>query len=131
METRPHIAALKNTINSYTPLSPRYSVMEPTSPTGATGSDHTDFNPETMIKWDYDELTLVSIPSIFYGSSIEKGSVSLKYYLDGTLQTELQDSKRNGELISGASGTTGPAGIVLYNEGFIILFDYKLWASFT
>ena len=123
METRPHIAALKNTINSYTPLSPRYSVMEPTSPTGATGSDHTDFNPETMIKWDYDELTLVSIPSIFYGSSIEKGSVSLKYYLDGTLQTELQDSKRNGELISGASGTTGPAGIVLYNEGFIILFD--------
>ena len=75
------------------------------------------------------ELRLISVPSIFYGSSIQKGSVSCKFYVSGTLIGELQDSMRNGELRQVSSSTDGStetasgsiAGVVLYNEGFLIL----------
>lgn len=71
------------------------------------------------------ELRLLSIPSIFYGSSIRKGSVSCKWYLTGTLIAELGDPRQNGELIqigpSGSLGSGSVAGVVLYNEGFIVL----------
>jgi hypothetical protein len=73
-------------------------------------------------------MALISIPSIMYGSSIKKGTVSLKYYLSGSLLAELQDIKRNGELIqvSGSAyaqsqGKGKVAGVVLYNEGFVVL----------
>lgn len=72
-------------------------------------------------------INLISIPSIFYGSSINKenGSISLKYYISGSLIGELQDINRNGELIqTGPPGSTGSgsvAGVVMYNEGFILL----------
>ena len=73
-------------------------------------------------------MGLISIPSIFYGSSIKKGSVRLKFYITGTLAAELNDNKYNGELvqISGSdyaqtNGSGSVAGVVLYNEGFIVL----------
>lgn len=72
-------------------------------------------------------INLISIPSIFYGSSINKeaGSISLKYYVSGTLIGELQDINRNGELIqvgpSGSPGSGSVAGIAMYNEGFLLL----------
>lgn len=101
-KSRPRIVALKNTLNFYKKNSPAY-----------------DYGNK-----DTDEVNLVSIPSIFYGSSIKKGSVSLKYYITGSLAAELQDTKRNGELIqvSGSSADNGKvAGVVLYNEGFVVL----------
>ena len=67
---------------------------------------------------------LVAIPSIFYGSRIYPGSVSLKLYLTGTVVGELQDSRKNGELIQVSSltdGTGSVEGVVLYNEGIILL----------
>jgi hypothetical protein len=69
------------------------------------------------------ELNLISIPSIFYGSSIRKGSIQLNYYITGTLVARLEDERRNGELIEtyNTSGLGKVAGIVLYNEGFMIL----------
>jgi len=71
------------------------------------------------------ELRLISIPSIFYGSSIEKGTVSLKFYVSGTQIAELKDDKKNGELRQVASGSGADSGsvggVVMYNEGFIIL----------
>ncbi len=107
---RPRMTALKNTMNYYTPLSDHYAFSSSLG-NKASGA-----------------LCLVSIPSILYGSSIKKGSVSLKYYLSGSLLAELQDTGRNGELIqvtgSVYAQTTGQnkvAGVVLYNEGFIIL----------
>jgi len=109
---RPHLLALRNTMNSYKPLSPHYAYS---SSFGNKG---------------IQELALVSIPSIFYGSSIKKGTVSLKFYITGTLAGELQDVNKNGELIqvSGAANALGTtygsgsvAGIVLYNEGFVSL----------
>ena len=37
--------------------------------------------------------SLISIPSIFYGSSIKKGTVDLSFYISGTLVGQLQDDK--------------------------------------
>ena len=71
------------------------------------------------------ELGLISIPSIFYGERIKKGTVKLDYYLSGTLIGTLEDEKYNGELIqTGPSGSTGSgsiAGCVLYKEGAVVL----------
>ena len=80
------------------------------------------------------KLNLISIPSIFYGTQIKPGSVSLKWYYTGSLCGELRDVKRNGELIqvSGAYSSSqggmlggqhvgAVAGTVLYGAGFMIL----------
>lgn len=68
------------------------------------------------------ELTLVSIPSIFYGASIAKGTVSLKINYSGTLVSKIEDTKYNGELLETYGKNTGSvAGVVLYDEGFIVL----------
>ena len=104
---KPHLEALKSTFNYYTKLSKHY---EYSSSLGDKSND---------------ELTLVSIPSIFYGSSIKKGSVNLKLYVTGTLAGELKDEKRNGELIQtgpiGSTGSGSVAGVILYDEGFLSL----------
>jgi hypothetical protein len=107
---RKHITALRNTLDYYTHK-----------------SNHYTYNSSLGDKSNQD-LNLISIPSIAFGSSIKKGSVSLKYYLSGTLLAELVDRDRNGELIqvSGSTyaqsqGQNKVAGVVLYNEGFIIL----------
>ena len=69
---------------------------------------------------------VVEIPSIFYGSRIKKGSVDLRFYMTGTLMGRLKDTRQDGALIQ-SEGTEGfandgqIAGVVLYNEGFIIL----------
>ena len=70
---------------------------------------------------------VVEIPSIFYGSRIKKGSVDLKFYMTGTLMGRLRDSRQDGALIQSEGyideGTNDGqiAGVVLYNEGFIVL----------
>lgn len=100
---RPRITALKNTLNYYKTMSPHYEF-------GEKGTQ---------------ALTLVSVPSIFYGSCIEKGTVQIDYYLSGELAGRLEDVNRNGELIqTGPEGSPGlgeVAGVVLYNEGFLLL----------
>jgi len=114
-----HIYALKNTLNYYKTLSPQYAASSSLRNLTSSGTYADDGAIDTA---------LISIPSIFYGSSIKKGSVSLKTYISGTMAAELQDVYRNGELIQ-VSGTTYAqtegsgrcAGIVLYNEGFIVL----------
>lgn len=103
----PKIRSLKNTLNSYVYLTKHYSFS----------SSLGDKSNQAM--------KLISIPSIFYGSSLKKGTVNCKWYLTGTLIAELQDIKRNGELIqtgpSGSVGSGSVAGVVLYNEGFLLL----------
>ena len=113
------IDALKNTFDFYTHLSPHYAFSAS--------------NPA----WDFgtydkgqQEINMIYIPSIFYGSSIKKGSVSLKWYVSGSLMAECRDREENGELIqvtgSGSpagydSATGSVAGVVLYNEGIMAL----------
>jgi hypothetical protein len=70
--------------------------------------------------------TMLNVPSIFYGSSIKKGSVSLKIYSAGELVAEALDQNRRGEL----TWNNQIVGNVLYNEG-IILLNQASWISFA
>ncbi len=105
--SRKHVNALQNTLNHYKPL-----------------SDHYAYSSSFGLKAS-QSLNLISIPSIFYGSSIKKGSVKLKFYITGTLVGQLHDINKNGELIqvapTGSTGSGSVAGVVLYNEGFLVL----------
>jgi hypothetical protein len=106
-QNRTYIKALKNTLDHYVYMSSHYSYSSSLG------------NKETQ------EMSLVSIPSIFYGSSIRKGSISCKWMYTGSVIAELQDINQNGELIqvgpSGSNGSGSVAGVVLYKEGFILL----------
>ena len=104
--------ALKNTLNRYSVYSPHYAFS---SSLGDKGTQ---------------EIRIISIPSIFYGSSIKRGSCSLKFFVSGTLVSELKDDNRRGVLrqtnnvsgaITGITPTGSVAGVVLYDEGFIVL----------
>tara|TARA_R110000851_G_scaffold108257_5_gene229372 strand:+ start:947 stop:2134 length:1188 start_codon:yes stop_codon:yes gene_type:complete len=100
------IQSLRTALNSYTPLSPHYLYSS------SLGDKLTQ------------EMRIASIPSIFYGSSIKKGSVSVKVYISGTLAAQLVDNLQNGELrqVLPSDGNSGSvAGVALYNEGFLIL----------
>lgn len=74
-----------------------------------------------------DECAVTNIPSIFYGKKIKPGSVELNYYVTGTLIGTLKDNGYNGELRqtfsldSPLDYSGSVAGIVLYNEGLVIL----------
>lgn len=101
------ISSLRNLFNYYSTVSPHYEYN------GAYGNK------------TQQPAGLISVPSIFYGSEIKKGTVSLKFYITGTLIGELVDENRNGELIqvgpAGSGGSGSVAGVVLYKEGFIYL----------
>ena len=78
--------------------------------------------------YDYDQnyvtndTSLVSIPTILFGSGIQKGSVELDFYFTGTLIDRAKDERRNGDLISTMNGASGSiVGTVLYDQGFILL----------
>tara|TARA_A100001391_G_scaffold79427_1_gene51549 strand:- start:2551 stop:3714 length:1164 start_codon:yes stop_codon:yes gene_type:complete len=108
--SRDKIEALKNTTNYYKTNSPHYAYT----------SDLGD-------GWNKGEqdVNLISIPSIFYGSQIKKGSLELNFYVSGVLIGTLKDERQNGELIQtgpeGSPGSGSVAGVSLYNEGFLIL----------
>lgn len=113
--TRPenrHYYGLKNSLNFYGTRSPHYLV---------------EFSASNVGSWNKDEqdINLISIPKIFYGSRIKPGSMSLKFYITGTLVGELQDTKYNGELIQvgpyGSEGSGSVAGVAMYEEGFVLL----------
>lgn len=118
-----YVNAIKNVCNDYIRLSHHYSFNDDDNPYTSNNDDMGYYG------WDKSkqEMSFIEIPSIFYGSSIRKGSVSLKFYITGTLAAELVDKNKNGELIQ-VSGTYDAntndekvAGVVLYNEGFICL----------
>jgi len=105
--TRKQVDALKNTLNFYKYRSQHYAFS---SSLGNKGTQR---------------LSMLDFPSIFYGSNIKPGTVDLRFYLSGSLLGKLTDKNRNGELIQ-SSGTISAndskvAGVVLYNEGIIIL----------
>jgi hypothetical protein len=98
------LKALRNTIDFYRILSNEFQYSN------------------SLRDLDDGDVNLISIPSIFYGSSIKKGSVDLKFYVSGTLVGQAKDELQNGELIqTGPVGAGTTVGLVLYNEGFLIL----------
>tara|TARA_R100000458_G_C8255981_1_gene232121 strand:+ start:40 stop:1359 length:1320 start_codon:yes stop_codon:yes gene_type:complete len=113
-----HYMALRNRLNFYEARSSHYAVKSSTWPTSGWNKN-------------LQALNLVSVPSIFYGTKIKPGTVSLKFYYSGSLIGELQDTRQNGELIQMTSGSSAGnptnghsgsvAGVVLYDEGFFLL----------
>ena len=108
--SRRHITALKNTLDHYVPMSQHYAFSS------------------SLGKKSIQRCNLISIPSIFFGKQIKKGSVKLDFYLSGTSIATLEDVYKNGTLVqtSGtayaqADGSGSVAGTVLYNEGFLLL----------
>jgi len=106
-QARSHVSALRNTLNYY-----------------SVNSSHYVYSSSLGNK-DTQEMCLISVPSIFYGSQIKKRSVKLDFYITGTLIGRLEDKNANGELIQtlpyGSTGSGSVAGVVLYTEGFIVL----------
>ena len=109
-QSKARIESLKNTTNFY-----------------AVNSEHYAYSSDLGDGWDKgtQDITLISIPSIFYGSQIKKGSLELNFFVSGTLIGTLKDERRNGELIQtgpdGSNGSGSVAGVALYNEGFLML----------
>jgi len=106
--TRPKIVALRNNLRAYTPQ-----------------GSHFDYS-SSVRDLSKVELNLCSIPSVFFGSSIKKGSVVLKYFLTGNLLAEARDVRENGALYqilpeTTALGSGSIVGTVMYKEGFVIL----------
>jgi len=109
----PHFYALKNRLNHYGYLNENYAISKP-QVTGAF---------ETPV-WDKGKqvLNLISVPAIAFGSKIQPGTVSLKWYYTGSLIGELRDTNEDGallETIGSYSGSVG--GVCLYEEGFMVL----------
>jgi hypothetical protein len=104
---RPKVASLRQTFNHHKLKSPQFAFSS------SFGNKQTQ------------EMSVVNIPSIFYGQRIKKGSVKLEYYVSGTLIGTLEDENYTGELIqTGPAGSTGSgsvAGTVLYKEGILAI----------
>jgi len=99
-----HYISLRNKLEYYSRFSRHYAISAST--------------------WDKDtqQLNLISIPAIAYGTKMRPGTISLKWYVTGTLVGELQDIDQNGELIEVTGANTGSvAGVALYEEGFLLL----------
>jgi hypothetical protein len=106
-QDRERVDALKNTLNYYAYRSKHYQFSSSLGDKSTQG------------------LNLISIPSIFYGSSIQKRTLELNFYITGTLVGTLKDIYGNGELIQtapvGSNGSGSVAGVALYTEGFLVL----------
>ena len=135
-----HYRALRNKLNYLGGRSEHYKISSPDDGLHPSDPGTGDY----LWHKDHQRMALISIPSIFHGSQIKPGSVSLRWYMTGTLCGEIRDINQNGELIQVSGGLGNPgfsatagdvgdltnsmqcstgsvAGVVLYDEGFIIL----------
>ena len=72
--------------------------------------------------YDNNDINFITIPSMYYGSTIKKGSVELNYYITGSKIASCADTNHNGTLIGTTGSTSGSVvGLVLYDEGIIML----------
>jgi hypothetical protein len=62
--------------------------------------------------------SIIGISSVYLGSGIEKGTVSLNYYVSGAILDQARDNRENGVLYNNSDEKIG---FVLYEHGFIIL----------
>jgi len=107
-QNRKRMIALGNIMNEYSIYNPLYY--------------YSSSNPTKQKPYLTGAVNLISIPGIFYGSGIEKGSVCLEFYYTGTLIDRATDDRQTGVLVSTMNDTSGSEiGVVLYNEGFIVI----------
>ena len=109
-------SALQNVAKKYTTLSPHFIFDPNQSPTGKIPSVGT----RSLI---HDTpINFIFIPSMYYGSTIKKGSVELNYYITGSKIASCADINHNGTLIGTTGSTSGSVvGLVMYDEGIIML----------
>jgi hypothetical protein len=103
-----HYRSLKNTLNFYGIKSEHFLVQHD------NGTD----------AWNKDNqnLNLISLPNILYGSSVKPGSVVMRAFYTGSLVGELKDTKHNGVLYQTTGANSGSvAGVFLYELGFAVL----------
>tara|TARA_Y100001973_G_C5195288_1_gene333825 strand:+ start:167 stop:2440 length:2274 start_codon:yes stop_codon:yes gene_type:complete len=112
---RKDVEALRNTLEYYAPLGTHYQVSS------------------SYANLMTDEMSIIKIPSIFYGSSMQKGSIDFKFFISGTLAARAQDLYENGALIQTYPSSSyyfgANVGTILYNEGFVFLYDPPLYKS--
>lgn len=89
-------------------------------------SDHFVFTSSSVrsrdLVYDNSPINFITIPSMYYGSTIKKGSVELNYYITGSKVGACADIRHNGILIGTTGSTSGSVvGVVLYDEGIIML----------
>lgn len=105
----PTASALQNVARKYTTL-----------------SDHFIFSSSSVRNRDLitgsAPINFIFIPSMYYGSTIKKGSVELNYYITGSKIASCADVNHNGTLIGTTGSTSGSVvGLVMYDEGVIML----------
>jgi len=107
--------------SEYTPVKKYIYALKNVLNRGAIYSPHFSYSSSLGDK-EKQACCLISIPSIFYGSSIEKGSIELSFFVSGSLIAKAEDPKLNGEIIETYGPNSGSvAGVALYKEGFILL----------
>lgn len=68
------------------------------------------------------KVNMICVPSIFYGSKVDKQSVELNFYVTGTLVAQAKDTRGDGILIETTGSNAGSqAGYVIYNHGLLLL----------
>lgn len=95
-----------------------------------------ELSGELSSEFSYSNLgtkkaNIISIPSIFYGSSIKRGSVQMDFYVTGTLAARLKDEDKDGRMMQTYGLQSGScAGIMLYDYGTCVLTgSWSLHAS--
>ena len=107
----PTASALQNVARKYTTLSDHFILAS-----SSVRSRNLITGPQA------DNINFIFIPSMYYGSTIKKGSVELNYYLTGSKIASCADVNHNGTLIGTTGSTSGSVvGIVMYDEGVIML----------
>lgn len=102
-------SALQNVARKYTTLSDHFVFVS----SSARSRD---------LVYDNNDINFIFIPSMYYGSTIKKGSVELNYYITGSKIASCADINHNGTLIGTTGSTSGSVvGLVLYDEGVIML----------
>ena len=65
---------------------------------------------------------MICIPGIFYGSTIEKGSIELNVYKHGALVASAKDVNKDGHIMQTTGAKSGSAaGIAIYEQGLLLL----------
>lgn len=109
-----------------TPVNITASALQNVARKYTTLSDHFIFISSSIrsrdLVHDADSINFITIPSMYYGSNIKKGSVELNYYITGSKIASCADVNHNGALIGTLGSTSGSVvGLVLYDEGIIML----------
>lgn len=116
-------SALQNVARKYTHLSHHF-MFTPLNDEERVFFQSSSLNGRDLV-YDNNSINFITIPSMYYGSTIKKGSVELNYYIEGSKVRTCADIRNNGELIettcSNGDATGSVVGLVMYDEGIVLL----------